>query len=136
MAYFLAKSEPGVYSISDLERDGQTVWDGVRNNAALLAIRAMHIGDIVLIYHSGGESAIVGTAEVVSEPRPDPNEPKSWVVDLRYRGRVGPTVTLRQVKESGKFADFALVRQSRLSTMPVPQAFVDWLREEHGAAIP
>jgi predicted RNA-binding protein with PUA-like domain len=136
MAYFLAKSEPGVYSIGDLERDGQTVWDGVRNNAALLAIRAMHPGDIVLIYHSGGESAIVGAAEVVSEPRPDPAEPKSWVVDLRYRGRVGSPVTLRQVKESGKFADFALVRQSRLSTMPVPQAFVDWLREEHGAAIP
>ena len=136
MAYFLAKSEPGTYSIADLERDGQTVWDGVRNNAALLAIRAMHPGDIVLIYHSGGESAIVGTAEVLSEPRPDPNEPKSWVVDVRYRGRVAPPVTLRQVKESGKFADFALVRQSRLSTMPVPQAFVDWLRQEYGVTIP
>ena len=136
MAYFLAKSEPGTYSIGDLERDGQTVWDGVRNNAALLAIRAMHPGDIVLIYHSGGESAIVGTAEVVSAPRPDPNEPKSWVVDLRYRGRVEPAVTLRQVKESGQFADFALVRQSRLSTMPVPQAFVDWLREQYGVTIP
>jgi predicted RNA-binding protein with PUA-like domain len=136
MAFFLAKSEPGTYSIADLERDGQTIWDGVRNNAALLAIRAMHPGDIVLIYHSGGESAIVGTAEVLSEPRPDPTEPKSWVVDVRYRGRVVPPVTLRQVKESGKFADFALVRQSRLSTMPVPQAFVDWLRQEYGVTIP
>ena len=136
MAYFLAKSEPGTYSIADLERDGQAVWDGVRNNAALLAIRAMHPGDIVLIYHSGGESAIVGTAEVLSEPRPDPNDPKSWVVDLRYRGRIEPPVTLRQVKESGQFADFALVRQSRLSTMPVPQAFVDWLRQEYGVTIP
>ena len=55
---------------------------------------------------------------------------------MRYRGRVAPPVTLRQVKESGKFADFALVRQGRLSTMAVPQAFVDWLRTEHGAAIP
>ena len=136
MAYFLAKSEPGVYSIGDLERDGQTVWDGVRNAAALLAIRAMQPEDIVLIYHSGGESAIVGVAEIISAPRPDPGEAKSWVVDLRYRGRVVPSVTLRQVKESGKFADFALVRQSRLSTMPVPQAFVDWLRQEHGAQIP
>jgi predicted RNA-binding protein with PUA-like domain len=136
MAYFLAKSEPSVYSISDLERDGQTVWDGVTNNAALLAIRAMRPGDIVLIYHSGGESAIVGTAEIISEPRPDPNVTKSWVVDLRYRGRVAPSISLRQVKESGLFADFALVRQSRLSTMPVPQAFIDWLRSEHGAQIP
>ncbi|MGN6697728.1 MAG: EVE domain-containing protein [Thermomicrobiales bacterium] len=136
MAYFLAKTEPGTYSIDDLERDGQTVWDGVKNAAALLAIKAMQPGDIVLIYHSGGESAIVGTAEVISKPRPDPNVPKSWVADVRYRGRVAPPVTLRQVKESGKFADFALVRQSRLSTMAVPQAFIDWLRAEHGAAIP
>ena len=58
------------------------------------------------------------------------------MVDVRYRGRVEPPVTLRQVKESGQFADFALVRQSRLSTMAVPQAFVDWLRREHGARIP
>ena len=136
MAYFLAKSEPNVYSIADLERDGETVWDGVKNNAALLAIRAMRPGDIALIYHSGGESMIVGIAEIVSEPRPDPNVEKSWVVDLHYRGRIAPGVSLRQVKESGKFADFALVRQSRLSTMPVPQAFIDWLREEHGAQIP
>lgn len=136
MAYFLAKTEPGTYSIGDLERDGETVWDGVKNAAALLAIRAMQPGDIVLIYHSGGESAIVGTAEVISAPRPDTNVPKSWVADVRYRGRVAPPVTLRQVKESGKFADFALVRQSRLSTMAVPQAFIDWLRSEHGAAIP
>jgi predicted RNA-binding protein with PUA-like domain len=136
MAYFLAKSEPGAYSIADLERDGETVWDGVKSAQAVAVIKAMQPGDIVLIYHSGGESAIVGTAEVISEPRPDTNEPKSWVVDIRYRGRVAPPVTLRQVKESGKFADFVLVRQGRLSTMAVPQAFIDWLRAEHGAVIP
>ncbi len=136
MAYFLAKSEPGVYSISDLERDGQTVWDGVKNAAALLAIRAMRPGDTLLIYHSGGESIIVGVAEIINEPRPDPKVEKSWVVDVRYRGRVEPPVSLRQVKESGLFADFALVRQSRLSTMPVPQTFIDWLRSEHGSQIP
>jgi predicted RNA-binding protein with PUA-like domain len=136
MAYFLAKSEPSAYSIADLERDGETVWDGVKNAQAVAVIKAMQPGDIVLIYHSGGESAIVGTAEIISEPRPDTNEPKSWVVDIRYRGRVAPPVTLRQVKESGKFADFVLVRQGRLSTMAVPQAFIDWLRAEHGAVIP
>ncbi|CAA9579274.1 MAG: hypothetical protein AVDCRST_MAG18-2926 [uncultured Thermomicrobiales bacterium] len=136
MTYFLAKTEPQVYSIAELERDGQTVWDGVKNAQAVAVIRTMQPGDIVLIYHSGGASAIVGVAEVVSEPRPDPQEAKSWVVDVRYRGRVEPAVTLRQVKESGKFAEFNLVRHSRLSTMAAPQAFIDWLRSEHGATIP
>jgi predicted RNA-binding protein with PUA-like domain len=136
MAYFLAKTEPGAYSIDDLERDGETVWDGVTNAQAVAVIKTMRPGDIVLIYHSGGEAAIVGTAEVISEPRPDANVPKSWVVVMRYRGRVAPPITLRQVKESGKFADFALVRQGRLSTQAVPQTFIDWLRAAHGAAIP
>jgi predicted RNA-binding protein with PUA-like domain len=136
MAYFLAKSEPHVYSIADLERDGATVWDGVKNAQAVNVIKTMRPGDIMLIYHSGGESAIVGLAEITSEARPDPREAKSWVVDVRYRGRIASPVTLRQVKESGKFADFLLVRHSRLSTMAVPEAFVDWLRTEHGAAIP
>src|SRR5437588_11715673 len=81
MAYFLAKTDPGHYSIDNLEQDKLTVWDGVRNAAALLIIRAMRPGDEVLIYHSQGESAIVGLARVVSEPRPAPNEPNSWVVD-------------------------------------------------------
>ncbi len=136
MNYFLAKSEPNVYSISDLERDGQTVWDGVRNAQAVAVIKTMQPGDLMLIYHSGGEKAIVGVAEIISEPRPDPNEAKSWVVDVRYQGRIAPPVTLRQVKESGKFADFALVRHSRLSTMAAPVAFIDWLRSEHQANIP
>jgi predicted RNA-binding protein with PUA-like domain len=136
MAYFLAKSEPHVYSIGDLERDGETVWDGVKNAQAVNVIKTMQPGDIMLIYHSGGESAIVGVAEITSEARPDPREAKSWVVDVRYRGRIASPVTLRQVKESGKFADFLLVRHSRLSTMAVPETFVDWLRTEHGATIP
>jgi predicted RNA-binding protein with PUA-like domain len=136
MAYFLAKSEPYVYSLDDLERDGGTVWDGVKNAQAVNVIKTMRPGDILLVYHSGGEAAIVGLAEITSEARPDPREVKSWVVDVRYRGRLASPVTLRQVKESGKFADFLLVRHSRLSTMAVPEAFVDWLRAEHGAAIP
>jgi len=136
VAYFLAKSEPNVYAITDLERDGETIWDGVKNAQALAVIRTMQPGDIMLLYHSGGEKAVVGTAEIVSDARPDPHEPKSWVVDVRYRGRVEPPVSLRQVKESGQFADFALVRHSRLSTMAAPQSFIDWLRAEHGAAIP
>lgn len=136
MAYFLAKTEPRAYSIADLARDGTTVWDGVKNAQAVQVIRAMRPGDLVLLYHSGGESAIVGVAEVTSAPRPDPQESNSWVVEVRYRGTFDQPVTLKQVKASGRFADFALVRQSRLSTLAVPEDFVAWLRDEHGAAIP
>ena len=136
MAYYLAKTEPGDYSIDDLAREGATVWDGVTSAQAVNVIKTMRPGDVVLIYHSGGESAVVGVAEVISEPRPDPHEPKSWVVDVHYRGKLERPVTLRQVKASGRFADFALVRQGRLSTMAAPDDFVAWLCEEHGAAIP
>lgn len=130
MNYFLAKSEPSVYSISDLERDKQTVWDGVTNPQALQAIRSMRPGDHVLIYHSGGESQIVGAAKVVSEPRPDPKLAKSVVVELAFLTRIDPPVTLKQIKESGQFNDWSLVRQSRLSTMAAPQNFIDWLRAQ------
>jgi predicted RNA-binding protein with PUA-like domain len=130
MAYFLAKTDPTTYSIDDLERDKTTVWDGVRSAAALLAIRAMHPGDEVLIYHSQGEAAIVGLAQVVSEPRIDPNDPKSWVVDITYVRRLSQPVTLRKIKESHLFDDWALVRQGRLSTMSVPDKVASWLEEK------
>ena len=130
MAYFLAKTDPTTYSIDDLERDKTTVWDGVRSAAALLAIRAMHPGDEVLIYHSQGEAAIVGLARVVSEPRIDPNDPKSWVVDITFVRRLSQPVTLREIKESHLFDDWALVRQGRLSTMSVPDKVASWLKEK------
>jgi len=134
MSYFLAKSEPGVYSIDDLERDKRTSWDGVTNAQAVKTIRSMRPGDRVFIYHSGGASAIVGLATVRSEPRDDAKNPKSAVVDLEYAGRIDPPVTLAEVKQQPKFADWALVRQSRLSTMSVPQKFVDWIREKYPKA--
>jgi predicted RNA-binding protein with PUA-like domain len=130
MAYFLAKTDPKTYSIDDLERDGTTVWDGVRSAAALLAIRAMHPGDEVLIYHSQGEAAIIGLARVVSEPRPDPNDSKSWVVDIEFIQRFTRPITLHEIKESHLFDDWALVRQGRLSTMSVPDTVVMWLKEK------
>src|SRR5205823_4287010 len=130
MAYFLAKTDPGTYSIDDLERYKTTTWDRVRNAAALQAIRAMHPGDEVLIYHSQGEAAIVGLARVVSEPRPDPKDNKSWVVDVAFVRRLAQPVTLREIKESHKFDDWSLVRQSRLSTMRVPDNVVAWLKEK------
>ena len=134
MNYFLAKSEPGVYSIDDLERDKRTSWDGVTNPQAVKAIRSMRSGDRVFIYHSGGVSAIVGLATVRSEPRDDAKNPKSAVVDLEYAGRVDPPVTLADVKQQPQFADWALVRQSRLSTMPVPHEFVEWIRKRRPEA--
>jgi len=134
MKYYLAKSEPSVYSIDDLERDRKTLWDGVTNAQAVRAIRAMLPGDRVFLYHSGGVSAIVGIAEVLSEGRDDARNPKSAVVDLGYLGRIDPPTTLAEVKQSGKFDDWALVRQSRLSTMEAPEKFVKWLRERYPKA--
>ena len=128
MKYYLAKSEPSVYSIDDLERERKTVWDGVTNPQAVKAIRAMKPGDRVFVYHSGGVSAVVGLANVVSEGRDDPKNPKSAVVDLAYGERLDPPTTLAEIKQSGKFDDWALVRQGRLSTMEAPAKFVEWMR--------
>lgn len=128
MKYFLAKTDPETYALADLERDQKTVWDGVRNPQALKAIKEMQPSDRVYIYHSGGESAIVGLAEVASPPRPDPQDPKLTVVDFVYAGRIDPPVTLASIKASGQFNDWALVRQGRLSTMVVPELFVKWMQ--------
>lgn len=131
MSYFLAKTDPETYSIDDLEREGKTAWDGVRNPQALRAIREMRPHDKVFIYHSQGEAAIVGLAEVASEPRPDAKDSKLTVVDFQYLGRLDPPVTLREIKESHLFDDWSLVRQSRLSTMTAPKAFVAWMKKKH-----
>jgi predicted RNA-binding protein with PUA-like domain len=130
MAYFLAKTEPNTYSIDDLKRDQQTEWDGVRNPAAVNAIKSMKPGDQLIIYHSGSDRAVVGLAEVISDPRPDENDSRSWLMDIKYVQHAKQTVTLAQVKESGRFDDMALVRQGRLSTMSVPDAFWRWLKEQ------
>jgi predicted RNA-binding protein with PUA-like domain len=130
--YFLAKTDPETYSIEDFKKEKETLWDGVHNYAAMNFIKMWEIGDKVLIYHSMGKAKIVGLAEVISSPRPNKDDPRpSWVADLRFikefpeKEQIG----LKQVKESGRFADFALVRQSRLSTMSCPLEFIDWLKE-------
>ena len=133
MTYFLAKSEPSVYSIDDLKRDGRTTWDGIKNPQALQAVRSMKPGDRVFIYHSGGDSQIVGLADVVSEPRPDPKDPKLSVVDLKYAMHLDPPTTLADVKSSKLFEDWALVRQGRLSTMAAPPQFVSWMKKRYPA---
>jgi predicted RNA-binding protein with PUA-like domain len=88
----------------------------------------------VLLYESGGNSAIAGLAQVASEPRPDPKAPKLTVIDLEFLKRLEPPTTLREIKESGLFSDWSLVRQSRLSTMAVPDAFISWLRKRYPKA--
>lgn len=134
MTWFLAKSEPLVYSIDQLQRDGKTVWDGVVNPQAVAAIKKMKPGDRVFFYHSGGESAIVGIAEVVTEGRPDPNNPKSAVADLKFVSKLDSPTGLREVKQSHLFDDWGLVRQSRLSTMEAPEKFVAWMKKRYPKA--
>jgi predicted RNA-binding protein with PUA-like domain len=130
MAYFLAKTDPETYSIDDLKREGKTVWDGVRNPTAVEHIKTMKPGDTVIIYHSQADKAVVGLARVVSEARPDPNDDRSWVADFEYVKHAKRPVTLKEIKESHKFDDWALVRMGRLSTMPAPDAFWEWLRQQ------
>ena len=118
---WLLKTEPDHYSYADLERDGATVWDGVSSNAALKNIRDMRPGDLALIYHTGDERQAVGLAEVTSAPYADPKlgDPKLVVVDVKALRPLAQPVTLAAIKAVPAFADFALVRQGRLSVVPV-----------------
>lgn len=130
MAYFLAKTDPDTYSIDDLKKDGTTEWDGVRNARAVQAIKAMKPGDMVIIYHSQSDKAVVGLAKVVSDPRPDEDDDRSWVADFEYVQHAKRPVTLKEIKDSHEFDDWALVRQGRLSTMEAPEKFWKWLKEQ------
>ena len=121
MAYWLFKEEPDHYSLEHLIRDKRTVWDGVENNLALKHLRSVKKGDRVLYYHTGKEKAVVGVMEVVKGPYRDPTRDDAWfvVVDVKPVGRLDRPVSLAEIKSNPEFADFALVRNSRLSVMPV-----------------
>ncbi len=123
MAYWLLKTEPEEYSYSDLEREGRGRWDGVRGLQALKNIRQVSAGDLALVYHTGKQRAIVGIAEVITPPYPDPeqSDPKLVVFDLVPRSALPQPVTLAEVKSWPQLADWQLVRQPRLSVMPVPE---------------
>lgn len=128
MHYFLAKTDPDTYSIDDFETEGDTLWDGVHNNAALLFIRQMRTGDKVFIYESMSTKAIVGLAEVTCEPYENKADPRrSWVVTMKFIQKYPTPLTLASIKADPDFSDFALVRQTRLSTMPVPDHIADKL---------
>src|SRR5262252_8681031 len=110
MTYYLAKTDPDTYSIDDLEREQQTVWDGVTNPQAVRAIQEMRPGDRVFVYHSGAAPGVMGMADVVSPGRPDPRNPKSAVAGFKFSGRLNPPTTLADIKGSGEFNEWALVR--------------------------
>lgn len=119
---WLLKTEPGSYSYDDLERDGSTVWDGVANPTALRHMRDVRKGDRALIYHTGGERAVVATGEVLSDAYPDPqgDDPRTVAFDLGPGERLARPVTLAEIKGDPAFAGWDLVRLPRLSVMPVP----------------
>ena len=122
MAYWLMKSEPGSYSWDDLVRDGATEWDGVRNPAARLHLKAMKAGDEALFYHSGDERAAVGIMRVARAGQPDPKDP-NWVsVAVEPVRPLAAPVTLKAIKAEPKLAKIELIRQSRLSVSPVRDA--------------
>lgn len=126
MNYWLIKSEPGTYSWDDLERDGTTFWNGVRNYQARNNLKAMAVGDLCLYYHSVNEKQVVGIAEVVRTHYQDPTtDDTAWVVvDVKAKQRLKRPVTLEQVKADARLSQMVLVRNSRLSVQPVrPEEF-------------
>jgi predicted RNA-binding protein with PUA-like domain len=121
MACWLFKQEPGVYSWTDLAREGRTVWDGVTNALALKHLRQVQPGDRVFFYHTGKEKAVVGEMRVVAGPRPDPaaSSPARVVVEVQAVQPLPRPVSLDEIKADALLADWDLVRLPRLSVMPV-----------------
>lgn len=140
MATFLLKTEPSTYSFADLTRDKSTAWTGVTNAQALIHIRAMKPGDEAFIYHTGDEKAIVGLAKVTTKPYADKSnpavtpdgQPKLAVVDIVPLKSARSPLTLAAIKADKQFADFLLVKNSRLSVMPVAPALDKLIRQQCG----
>lgn len=124
MAYWLMKSEPGAWSWDDQVKAGTAEWDGVRNYQAANNMKAMQVGDRAFFYHSVNEKRIVGIVEVAREYYPDPSDASGrfGMVDVKALRPLAAPVSLAQIKQEPRLADLALIRQSRLSVMPVPEA--------------
>jgi predicted RNA-binding protein with PUA-like domain len=121
---FLLKTEPTTYSFDDLERDGKTTWDGISNPQALLNLRSMKPGEKLIIYHSGTGKAAIGTAKVLSVDPSDPKNPKVIIESLK---RLKTEKTLAQMRDASVFKDSILLRQFRLSVVPLTDAQYDWI---------
>ncbi len=119
MKYYLAKTEPEEYSIDMLEKEGKTVWNGVKNPLAQKFIKETKIGDLVFIYHTGKEKAIVGLGKIVSNPYKDENN--LYVVDVAFYKNFSKKVEFSLIKTLPEFKDFYLVKIPRLSFMEVPE---------------
>jgi predicted RNA-binding protein with PUA-like domain len=120
---WLFKTEPSAYSFQQLVKDRRTVWDGVKNNLALKNLKGIKKGDPILIYHTGGEKAAVGTARAASDAYPDPakKDPKLLVVEIEAGIALPRAVTLAEIKANAKLQNFDLVRLPRLSILPVAE---------------
>ncbi len=121
---FLLKTEPNKYSYDDLLRDGETTWDGIANNQALLYLRGMTKGEKLVIYHSNIGKAAIGTAKVVSV---DPSNPKNPVVRIQPVKRLKREKSLADIRAAAVFHDSIMFRQFRLSVVPITQEQYDWL---------
>jgi len=123
LAYFLLKTEPTVYSYSDLERDKKAVWDGVTSPGGVSQIKSAKKGDVAFIYHTGDEKQVVGICEITSDPYVDPKagNPRLYVFDIKPKRRMKNPVTLVQVKADKRFKDSRLVKEPRLSVQPMPE---------------
>ncbi|MCB0833895.1 MAG: EVE domain-containing protein [Bacteroidetes bacterium] len=132
MAYWILKTEPSTYSFQQLVKERKTVWDGVKNPQAQSYIRSMESGDLLLIYHSGEGKCLVGLAEVLGMPYADPKHPNLCVVEIAAKQALKTHVTLAEIKAKPAFAELKLVRQSRLSVVPVPKKMWDLLMKMTG----
>ena len=119
MAYWLMKTEPLEYGYHHLEQAGRDVWDGVKNFAALKNLKSMRSGDLAFVYHTGKEKSMVGVAEIISQPYPDPKDNHLYLVDLRPLYCLHRPVSLAEIKQDPAFSGWELVRLPRLSVMPV-----------------
>jgi len=123
MSFFLLKTEPTVYSYSDLERDKKAVWDGVTSPGGLFQIKTARKGDVAFIYHTGGEKQVVGICEITTDPYVDPKagNPKIFIFDIKPTRSLPNPVTLEQIKKDKRTCDSRIVKEGRLSVQPVDE---------------
>jgi predicted RNA-binding protein with PUA-like domain len=122
--YYLLKTEPSEYGFADLQKDFSTIWDGVSNPVALKNLRSMNKADKLVIYHTGDERQAVGTATVESV---DPSDPKNPKVKIKAGHLISHPVPLTEIKGSRLFSDSPLIRQGRLSVVPLTKEQYEWL---------
>ena len=129
MNYWMVKQEPEAYSFDDLLKDGATDWTGVRNFQARNNLRAMRLGDKVLFYHSVSEKSVVGLAEVSREEFPDPTDEKWIAVEIKPVEKLAKPVSLDQIKAEKLLGNIALIKQSRLSVIPLTREEFETIRK-------